>query len=89
MGIVQAKVRLSNPRRSDLAPMEVEGIVDTGAPVIFQPHGAFLEATRLAWRELGEPPETHICLVTGRVTAGHGRDDAVYPPWPEKPRRGV
>jgi clan AA aspartic protease len=31
MGIVGSKIRLENPKRADLAPMEVEALADTGA----------------------------------------------------------
>lgn len=31
MGQIYAKIRLSNPRRADLAPMEINALVDTGA----------------------------------------------------------
>jgi len=32
MGIVRTRVSLGNPKRPDLAPMEVDALVDTGAP---------------------------------------------------------
>ena len=59
------------------------GIIDTHAPVIFQAHPAFLRAGQLVWESMGNPENRHVCFVTGRETAGVGRDDAVYPPWPE------
>lgn len=31
MGIVRTTIKLTNPKRSDLAPVEVEALVDTGA----------------------------------------------------------
>lgn len=37
MGQVQAKIKLSNPRESALAPLEVEALVDTGAITLCVP----------------------------------------------------
>ena len=31
MGLVRAKIQLTNPKRSDLAPVMVDALVDTGA----------------------------------------------------------
>lgn len=59
------------------------GVVDTAATVALQTHEEFLEAAKMAWREAGEDPLLHLCIVTGRVALGYGRDDSIFPPWPE------
>ena len=37
MGIVQARIKLSNPTRTDIAPIEVDCIVDSGATFLCIP----------------------------------------------------
>lgn len=58
-------------------------IVDTAATVALQTNQEFLEAARMAWREAGNDPLLHVCIVTGREALGYGGDDSVFPPWPE------
>ncbi len=59
------------------------GVVDTAATVALQTREEFLEAAKMAWRESGEDPSLHLCIVTGRVSVGYGRDDSIFPPWQE------
>jgi hypothetical protein len=58
-------------------------IVDTWSTVTYQTHGDFLEASKLVWKEMGENPQFHFCFVTGRCALGYGRDDSIFPGWPE------
>ena len=64
-------------------------IVDTAAKVALQTNAEFLEATKMAWQEAGHDPLLHVCIVTGREALGDGRDDSVFPPWPEIKLRNV
>jgi clan AA aspartic protease len=43
MGIVHVKVELSNPRKADLRPLEVEALVDTGAITLCIPQHVRLQ----------------------------------------------
>jgi len=58
-------------------------IVDTAATAALQTNAEFLEAAKMAWQEAGNDPLLHVCIVTGREALGYGRDDSVFPPWPE------
>lgn len=60
------------------------GVVDTVATVTLQTNEEYLEAAKMAWQEAGNDPLLHLCIVTGRVALGYGRDDSVFPTWPEK-----
>jgi len=64
-------------------------VVDTAATVALQTHEEFLEAAELAWRGAGEDPLLHICIVTGGVALGYGRDDSIFPPWPSADTKTV
>jgi hypothetical protein len=39
------------------------------------------KAASLAWIGIGMNTNLHVCVVTGRETLGHGKDDAVFPEW--------
>jgi clan AA aspartic protease len=54
MGLVTAKLRLSNPRESSLAPMEVEALADTGSVFLCIPEHVRLQLKLevLEWREV-------------------------------------
>lgn len=43
MGLVRAKVQLSNPRNGDLKPIEVDALVDTGAMALCLPEHVALQ----------------------------------------------
>jgi len=64
-------------------------VVDTVATVALQTNEEFHEAAKMAWQEAGNDPLLHLCLVTGRVALGYGRDDSVFPPWPERKSSNV
>lgn len=64
-------------------------IVDTAATVALQTNEEFLEAAKMAWHEVGNDPLFHVCIVTGREALGYGRDDSVFPPWPERKSSNV
>src|SRR6266481_3116880 len=62
MGIARAKIRLENPRRADLQPIEIEAMADTGALFLCIP-----EEIRL---RLQLEPTSHKQVITadGRQT---------------------
>jgi clan AA aspartic protease len=75
MGLVHARIRLSNPRRDDLAPIEVDALVDTGAITMCIPeHVAIqLQLDTLEEREVTTADgRKQLCPYVGpvRVTFG-------------------
>ncbi len=64
MGLVRTKLTLTNPKRSDLAPMEVEALVDTGAMHLCVPQQV---AAQLDLEELEERTVTLADGSTQRV----------------------
>lgn len=60
MGIVNVKVRLSNPGRTDLQPVEVEALVDTGAITLCIPQHVRLQL------DLDESERREVTVANGK-----------------------
>jgi len=71
MGIVRAKINLSNPKEDALHPVEVICIVDTGATYLCIPESVALQLN------LKELQKRDVTLANGHITevpyVGHGR----------------
>ena len=70
VGITFAHARLSNPRRSDLAPLDVELLVDTGAPYSVVPASLLetLGVERLDRRQFTLADGSHVTYDVGEAT---------------------
>jgi len=62
MGIVKAKINLSNPRETGLMPVEVTCIVDTGATYLCIPESVALQL------KLEESQKRDVTLANGHIT---------------------
>jgi hypothetical protein len=61
--------------RAFVAVIDSKRLVALGSPNEFR--GIALDA----WCSLGEAPDLHVCVITGRITLGEGPDNSVWPPW--------
>ena len=64
MGLIYTKINLSNPKRSELSPLEVEALVDTGAITLCIPeHVALqLQLSELEKREVTTADGKHASV---------------------------
>jgi len=60
MGIVKVNVRLSNPRKSELEPVEVEAVVDTGAITLCIPQHVRIQL------DLDESERREVTVANGK-----------------------
>jgi clan AA aspartic protease len=70
MGLVRAKITLSNPREQSLSPLDVQALVDTGAMMLCVPeHVAMqLQLAELYTREVTTADgKKHLCPYVGPV----------------------
>lgn len=58
------------------------GVIDTFPSVVFNTHNEYCEAARLVWNALGGKNNFRVAFVTGLEAIGYGRDDCVFPHWP-------
>lgn len=74
MGLVRTKISLGNPKRSDLAPIEVDALVDTGALHLCIPaHIAIqLQLEEREKREVADGSK-HLVPYVGPLVAAFGR----------------
>jgi hypothetical protein len=56
-------------------------VVDTSRLVALGSPSDFAKAAEQAWRRLGSPSNTWICVMNGRITLGEGKDSTEYPRW--------
>ena len=70
MGLVRAKISLSNPREPSLSPLDVEALADTGAMMLCIPEHVALQVqlAELYKREVTTADGTkHVCPYVGPV----------------------
>ena len=82
MGITFTKARLANPHRGDLAPLEIEFLIDTGAIFSVVPASLLdgLGLPRLERQEFTLADGTHVTYDIGEamfVVGGRGRTSQV------------
>jgi clan AA aspartic protease len=70
MGLVRAKITLSNPREQSLSPLDVQALVDTGAMMLCVPEHVALQLhlAELYKREVTTADgKKHLCPYVGPV----------------------
>jgi hypothetical protein len=55
-------------------------VIDTEDKVALNCSEDYLNIARDVWK-LCNIPYLHICIITGRIALGYGKDDIVFPPW--------
>jgi clan AA aspartic protease len=75
MGLIHALIKLSNPRRRDLQPIELQALVDTGAIMCIPEHLAIqLELEALEEREVNTADgHKHVCSYVGPLQVTFGK----------------